>query len=113
MPARIGKSFDLPTFLADKLGHQINLPSLREAVQSIKPREQAKNLPVEKKINSLVRSIKVDAELVRNKSILIVDDLYQSGISMNVIGMLLYEAGAKRVLGLACEKTIRNDDNVG
>jgi hypothetical protein len=28
-------------------------------------------------------------------------------------GLLLLEAGAKKIFGLACEKTCRNDDNVG
>ncbi|HEV7516029.1 MAG TPA: hypothetical protein VGR07_06990 [Thermoanaerobaculia bacterium] len=41
-----------------------------------------------------------------------VDDLYQSGISMNYVAMELLAGGARAVLGLACEKTCSNDDNV-
>lgn len=44
--------------------------------------------------------------------VLLVDDLYQSGVSMNYVAMLLLEAGAKKVFGLSCEKTCSNDDNV-
>ena len=44
--------------------------------------------------------------------VLLVDDLYQSGVSTNYVAMLMLEAGAKEVFGLACEKTCRNDDNV-
>ena len=42
----------------------------------------------------------------------LVDDLYQSGVSMNYVAILLLEAGARKVFGLACEKTCSNDDNV-
>lgn len=45
--------------------------------------------------------------------ILLVDDLYQSGISMNYVAMLLRAHGAAAVYGLALEKTCRNDDNMG
>lgn len=31
---------------------------------------------------------------------------------MNWVGMELLNAGARKVFGLACEKTCRNDDNV-
>jgi hypothetical protein len=31
---------------------------------------------------------------------------------MNYVAMLLLEAGAKKVYGMACEKTCSNDDNV-
>ncbi len=45
------------------------------------------------------------------RAIPLVDDLYQSGISMNFVAMKLQEAGATHVLGLAAEKTCRNDAN--
>ena len=31
---------------------------------------------------------------------------------MNYVAMLLLEQGAKKVYGLACEKTCRNHDNI-
>ena len=49
---------------------------------------------------------------VKGRKILLIDDLYQSGITMNYVAMLLLEQGAKKVYGLACEKTCRNDDNI-
>ena len=47
-----------------------------------------------------------------NKRVLLLDDLYPSGVSMNYCAPLLVQAGAKKIFGLACEKTCRNDDNV-
>jgi predicted amidophosphoribosyltransferase len=48
-----------------------------------------------------------------NKPVLLLDDLYQSEVSMNYCALLLLQAGAKKIFGLACEKTCRNDGNVG
>jgi len=42
--------------------------------------------------------------------VLLIDDLYQSGASSYHVAMLMLETGAKKVFGLACEKTCRNDD---
>ena len=53
-----------------------------------------------------------DPEGVADKIVLLIDDLYQSGVTMNYAAMMLLGEGAKAVLGLACEKTCRNDDNV-
>jgi predicted amidophosphoribosyltransferase len=49
---------------------------------------------------------------LEGRTVLLLDDLYQSGISMNYVAMELLAAGVKEVFGLACEKTCRNDDNL-
>lgn len=55
----------------------------------------------------------MDKDVFTGKRVLLVDDLYQSGVSMNYCGLLLLNAGASKIFGLACEKACRNDDNVG
>jgi predicted amidophosphoribosyltransferase len=55
--------------------------------------------------------VKVDPAMIGGRVILLVDDLYQSGISMNWVAMKILEAGATAVFGLAVEKTCRNDEN--
>jgi predicted amidophosphoribosyltransferase len=67
---------------------------------------------VDAKLDQLKGTIEIDGNAFKGKSVLIIDDLYQSGTSVNYLGMLLLEAGAKRILGLACEKTVGNFDNV-
>jgi competence protein ComFC len=52
----------------------------------------------------------VNEEDIRGRRVLIVDDLYQSGTTMNYVGMLLLEKGASAVYGLSCEKTCSNQD---
>lgn len=48
-----------------------------------------------------------DADL-NGQAILLVDDMYQSGVSMQYVAMKLKEAGAKRVFGMALVKSLGN-----
>jgi predicted amidophosphoribosyltransferase len=45
---------------------------------------------------------------VRGKTVLLVDDIYQSGFTLNEVGRVLFEAGAESVLGLVATKTGRD-----
>ena len=48
---------------------------------------------------------------VNGKTIILIDDIYQSGITIQYIAMKLQQAGAKEVYGLCFEKTLRDTDN--
>lgn len=111
-PSRPDKAFDLPTHLAAGIAKSWKKVDASKAVKTVKARPPLKNTAVAAKLAALKGSIEVDSATVKGRIILLVDDLYQSGISMNYVAMLLLEAGAKKVFGLACEKTCRNDDNV-
>ena len=111
-PSRLKKSFDLPCYLAGKIASATGKKDLCDCVRTVKQREQLKGLPVDEKLNALKGTVRVEGEAFQGKTVLIVDDLYQSGISLNYVGMLLLGAGARKVFGLACEKTITNDDNI-
>lgn len=45
---------------------------------------------------------------LNGKTILLVDDMYQSGVTMQYIAMRLKESGAKRVFGIALVKSMSN-----
>lgn len=45
---------------------------------------------------------------LNNKTVLLVDDMYQSGVTMQYIAMCMKDAGAKRVFGMALVKSLRN-----
>ena len=64
------------------------------------------------RVINLIDSIQsVDSEAFKGKRVLIVDDLYQSGASINAFAMKLQEVGAKELVAISCEKTCRNTDN--
>ena len=109
-PSAPDPEFNLPIYLASEMAKRMGTEDLSGLLKTIKTRQSLKNLSLDEKLNSLVGTIEVPTKV--GGSILLIDDLYQSGTSLNYAAMLLMEAGAKRVFGLACEKTVRNDDNV-
>ncbi len=111
-PSDPSKSFNLPRHLAGGIAEEWGRENLSEHVVG-KPRNSIKDLPLAQKLDTLLETIEVAAGVFTDKHVLLLDDLYQSGISMNYCGLLLLQAGAKKIFGLACEKTCRNDDNVG
>lgn len=64
----------------------------------------------EEKLNLCVeRDIEIaDISMFDGKRILLLDDLYQSGVSMQFTAMKLYEAGAKEIYGLSIVKSLSN-----
>jgi hypothetical protein len=110
-PSKPKKTYHLTSVIASHVAKDWGRDDLSHAVEKLFETEQIKNLPLEQKLEVLKGSIKAKAE-VGGRKILLLDDLYQSGITMNYVAMLLLGGGAKKVYGLACEKTCSNDDNI-
>ena len=111
-PSDPSKSFNLPRYLAERIGEKWDREDLSQHVVGA-PRDSIKGLPLAQKLDTLLGTIEVDDGVFTDRHVLLLDDLYQSGVSMNYCGLLLLQAGAKKIFGLACEKTCRNDDNIG
>ena len=111
-PSDPEKNYNLAAHLADQVAASWGREDLSGAVTTIRRRIGIKDLPLGEKLETLRGTLQVDAKAVRDRVILLIDDLYQSGVSMNYVAMELLAAGATTVFGLACEKTCRNDDNL-
>ena len=111
-PSRPDKPFDLPRHLAKGISAGVGKTDLSDRVVTRKRRRALKDVPVAEKLEAIQGTINIEGASFQDRTVLLVDDLYQSGITMNYVAMELLEAGARAVLGLACEKTCRNDDNV-
>lgn len=111
-PSRPDKPFDLPAYLAKGIAKAWSRKDLSSALVTTGARAPLKDLPLAEKVKALEGTLRLDKRALAGNVILLVDDLYQSGVSMNLVGMELLGAGAQKVFGLACEKTCRNDDNV-
>ncbi|WP_028329656.1 hypothetical protein [Brachyspira alvinipulli] len=48
---------------------------------------------------------------IKDKDVIIIDDLYQSGVSMWSYAKFLKSLGAKRVMGISAVKSLRDSDN--
>ncbi len=111
-PSDPSKAFNLPRYLAKHIAKKWGREDLSKHVTG-KPRNSIKGIPLARKLDTLLETIAVADGVLLDRKVLLLDDLYQSGVSMNYCGLLLLEAGARKIFGLACEKTCRNDDNVG
>jgi flavodoxin len=111
-PSAPSKNFNLPRYLAKRIAEKWGKEDLSEYLTG-KPRNSMKEVPLAKKLDTLLGTIEVTDGVFDGRNVLLLDDLYQSGVSMNYCGLILRQAGAKKIFGLACEKTCRNDDNVG
>lgn len=66
---------------------------------------------LEDKLDALLNSHLLIADEVdlKEKSILLVDDLYKSGLTMQYVAMMLKNAGCSRVFGLTLVKSLGNN----
>lgn len=112
-PSDPSRGYSLPRYLAGKIAEAWRRPDLSKHVRTTKRRRSLKSAAVAEKLETLVGTIEVDRDVFHKKNVVLIDDLYQSGTSMNYCALMLLRAGASKVFGLACEKTCRNDDNVG
>lgn len=70
---------------------------VKEVVSKIKETERQANLTFEERIKNLQGSFKVSKEEVKDKKILLIDDVLTTGSTVNAISKLLKQAGAKSV----------------
>jgi len=109
-PSNPNKRFDLPEYIARGVseswtGFQFCSSAIRK-VRSTRPMKECKTIL--EKIDNINDAFEVDSEVFRNQSVLIIDDIYQTGFSINEVARKLFLAGAKMVLGLVATKTFRD-----
>jgi hypothetical protein len=82
----------------------------KQVLWSSKTRKVKDAETAEEKLNILEESgLVIESKLdIKDKTIILFDDLYMSGISMQYIAMKLKEAGANRVFGLSIVKSRSN-----
>lgn len=111
-PSDPSKPYHHARYLAGKVAESLSKEDASEAMTTVVPRVGLKNVSIDNKLQTLEGTVSIDSQKIHGKTIVLIDDLYQSGITANYTAMLLQEAGAAAILGLACEKTCRNTDNV-
>jgi predicted amidophosphoribosyltransferase len=79
--------------IADEIGSILNLPVDKGSVRKIKETPELKNVEYAKRFESLSGAYAVDEDALRGRRILLLDDLYQSGATLNATACLLKGAG--------------------
>lgn len=104
VPAPPSKAREVqPLFqIADELGRLLNLPVDKTSVRKTKAIPELKNVDHTRRLKLLIGAHSVEGDALRDRRVLLLDDLYQSGATLNAISCLLKEAGgASAVFALA------------
>jgi predicted amidophosphoribosyltransferase len=120
VPSDRRQRFCLPALLARGIVDMVpktfwdDQPSLVTSSLTV-PKSAAKGLSVDQKIVQWKKLLQSDAialsRPVANCSVIVVDDLYQSGVSLWSFAKYLKSQQARCVVGLTCVKSLRDTDN--
>ena len=105
-PSNPAKAFDLPMVLVEQIASitgQLNASEQLQKTRNTKPMKECRT--IQEKIENLRDAFTTTSGSFEKKKVLIIDDIYQSGFSMNEVGRCLRESGAGNILGLAVTKT--------
>lgn len=113
MPATDGGRNKLAWAMAEEISRRLSLPFVAPLLKCDKP--QMKQLSIKEKIETWDKiyynnGVEVDSS-VKGKKIIVIDDLYQSGITMWEYARFLKSLGASLVFGMVCVKSLKDSDN--
>lgn len=113
VPPMSNKGFDLPTCVADSVARSLGKKNLTGLF--ICPRAKEKSLKeaaIEEKWAILeATGLCMKESFPKGEDVILIDDKYQSGTTMQYVAMKLQDAGARHVFGISLVKTLRDTDN--
>lgn len=96
--------------VAESTGHELVAADLLVEKGSLKGLPVAQKIPEWKRIYSEPGSVALRGA-VSGRVVVVVDDLYQSGVTLWSFAAFLKQRGAQAVIGLPCVKSLRDSDN--
>jgi len=113
VPPAPEKSFDLPSRLAEYVSDLLPIQNITGLFSFLDKKDSIKTKQVTEKWDAWEQSgLTFSApKRITDKSVIIIDDKYQSGITIQYVAKSLLEAGAAKVYGLCVVKTLRDTDN--
>lgn len=79
--------------IADEVGRLLGLAVDKTSVRKIKATPELKNVDHAKRLEMLLGAHAIEGDALNGRRVLLLDDLYQSGATLNAIARLLKEAG--------------------
>lgn len=108
MPASKRRHVQPVYLVAKALAVRLGLEFAGDAVTRNKQTPELKNVSVAERQKVLAGVHEVDAERVKGRNVLLFDDLFQTGATMNAVAVILRsKGGAARVYALALTRTKR------
>ncbi|GGG50683.1 hypothetical protein GCM10010964_42410 [Caldovatus sediminis] len=112
VPPRPGKAHDLPSLLAGRIAAALGIEDLTPRFRFAAPKGTVKAARLEEKWAAWEQSgLGFDPPLSERLAVILIDDKYQSGISIQFVASVLRAAGAGEIYGLCAVKTWRDTDN--
>jgi predicted amidophosphoribosyltransferase len=113
VPAMSEKAFDLPTEVSSRVAKALGIQNLTPKFVFKRPKKVSlKEARVEDKWALLEKTgLRLDTQLPKNADVILIDDKYQSGTTMQFVSMKLRDAGAHHIFGISLVKTLRDTDN--
>lgn len=113
VPPRPGKVYDLPAELASRIAVELKLSDLTPEFNFGQPKLTVKDRLRDDKWDAWEKScLTFVGRLSGCPSIILIDDKYQSGISIQFVASILRAAGAGEIYGLCAVKTWNDTDNL-
>lgn len=96
------RGFNQSKLLAYELGKSLNLPTyeLLKKTRETKPQKSLNKEERKENVKNAFEILENMKEFVQNKKIIIVDDIYTTGATLNEAARVLKEGGAKEVWGI-------------
>lgn len=94
---KFSRTFNQSELFADFLGKKLECPAVPKALQRVKRTKSQKFLSGAERHKNLRDAFRGTPNLVRNKKILLVDDVFTTGATLSCAAEALLEAGAEMV----------------
>jgi phosphoribosylpyrophosphate synthetase len=112
VPPRPDKGFDLPTAIAKLVAVRTEKRDITPDFKFGNTKGSLKELALDEKWAAWQNAaLTVDNVELTDSKIILIDDKYQSGTTIQFVAMILQSHGASEVYGLSLVKTLRDSDN--
>lgn len=91
------RGYNQAQVLARELGRRIHVPVETELVKRVRRTAPMKDLPLAERQNNLKRAFKICRNDVKLDTVIIIDDIYTTGSTIDAMSYELRRAGVKRI----------------
>lgn len=112
VPPKPDKAFDLPSRIASLVSKKLNMEDVTGHFNFGAKKQSVKSASLDDKWSAWENAkLTFSGFDIKDKNIILIDDKYQSGTTIQFIAMKLQEAGAHQIYGLSIVKTMKDTDN--
>lgn len=102
---------NLPCQVIENIQNEYDIENITSNLNWRQPKNSLKNLSRDEKWAELEKAGLDYSGSLHGQSIILIDDLYQSGLTIQYVAKRLLEAGAGRIFGVCLVKSRRDTDN--